>query len=131
MWSQVEPTMAIVCACLTTLPPLFAGLHNFLPSLSWTSRRTASSSSAKNNGRRSDLGIDPESDQKIEKRPMRWPSERRKSDMELSGFEQLANAGMQGGISFLEIAESERTEHSLQEDGASTTARAKSEESFV
>ena len=123
--------MAIVCACLTTLPPLFAGLDNFLPSLSWTSRRTASSSSAKNNGRRSDLGIDPESDQKIETKPMRWPSERGKSDMELSGFEQLANARIPGGISFLEEAESGRTEHSLQDDGGSTMARAKSEESFV
>ena len=132
MWSQVEPTMAIVCACLTTLRPLFAGVDlNFLSSLNWTSRPTPSSSSAKSNRRRSDLKDDPGSHQGKEKKRIRWPSERLKSDMELAGFEQLVNVGVQGGISVTATIESSRTKYSWQEDGAPTAARVKSEESFV
>ena len=46
IWSQIEPTTAIICACLTTYRPLFKGLC--LPSLSsltWISSQKTRSSS--------------------------------------------------------------------------------------
>ena len=53
--------MAIVCACLTTMRPLFTGLDlSFLSSISWTGRANASSSSTKSKERcshsKDDLG---------------------------------------------------------------------------
>ncbi|CAF9926230.1 MAG: hypothetical protein ALECFALPRED_003396 [Alectoria fallacina] len=129
MWSQVEPTMAIVCACFTTLRPLFAGVDfNFLSALRWTSRRTASSSSAKSKGRRTDRREGLESDQKRQEN--RSP-ERHKSDIELVQFEQVLDVGTQEAIRYAERAESSRRWNNWQEDGASTTVRARIEESFV
>ena len=129
MWSQVEPTMAIVCACFTTLRPLFAGVDfNFLSALRWTSRRTASSSSAKSKGRRTDRREGLESDQKRQEN--RSP-ERHKSDIELVQFEQVLDVGTQEAIRYAERAESSRRWNNWQEDGASTTFRARIEESFV
>ena len=62
---------------------------------------------------------------------MRSLPERRKSGTGLFGFEQVANAGTQGGIAFMERAESSKRGSSWLEDGTSISARAKSEESFV
>ena len=124
--------MAIVCACLTTLRPLFNGIDlGFLSSLRWTSRRTASASSANSKGRWSDPTIDPESDRKKEEERMRSLPGRRKSDTELLGFKQVVNTGTRGGTAFMERAESSKRGNPWQEDGMSTSARAKSEESFV
>lgn len=46
IWSQVEPTTAIICACITTYRPLFRGLSlRPISNLSWFSAyRTRSSS---------------------------------------------------------------------------------------
>ena len=62
---------------------------------------------------------------------MRSLPERRKSDTELLGFKQVTNAGTRGGIACMERAESSKRGSSWQEDGMSTSVRAKSEESFV
>lgn len=124
--------MAIVCACLTTLRPIFTGISlDFLSSLRWTSRRTASSSSANRKGRWSEPNFELESDQKKEEERIRSLPERRKSGTALSGFEQVINAGTQEGIAFMERAESSKRGGSWLEDGSSISARAKSEESFV
>ena len=124
--------MAIVCACLTTLRPLFTGISlDFFSSLRWTSRRAASSSSANRKGRWSEPNIELESDQRKEEERMGSLPERRKSGTGLLGFEQVVNAGTQGDIAFMETAESSKRGSSWLEDGTSITTRAKSEESFV
>lgn len=41
-WTQVESTMAVICACLITYRPLFTHLNlTFLSSLSWTKRSSS------------------------------------------------------------------------------------------
>ncbi len=132
MWSQVEPTMAIVCACLTTLRPLFTGIDlTFLSSLSWTTRRTASTSFAKSKRRWLDPKDDPRSKRREEEKRIRSLSEPRDDDIELLGFEQAVNAGTQGGITFMEKATSLKNEDSWLDDSISTTIRVRSEDAFV
>ena len=112
--------------------PLFTGIDfNFLSSLSWTTRLTASSSSAKSKGRGSDLINDPESGLGEEGKRMRWPSERCKRDIELSGFEQVVNAGTPGDMTSMERAASLKTEDSWLENSSSGTVRIRIESSFV
>lgn len=62
---------------------------------------------------------------------MDWPPERHKSEIELVEFEQVLDPGTQEAIRSAERAESSRRYHNWQEDGASTTVRARIEESFV
>ena len=62
---------------------------------------------------------------------MRSPSERRRSDIELSGFEQVVNAGTQGGITFMERAASLKREDSWLENSSSASVRVRIESSFV
>ncbi|CAD6563519.1 MAG: hypothetical protein ASARMPRED_000008 [Alectoria sarmentosa] len=138
MWSQVEPTMAIVCACFTTLRPLFAGVDfNFLSALRWTSRRTASSSSssAQSKGRRlpdpREEGSESDEKRQENNRMDRSPERHHKSDIELVEFEQVLDAGTREAIGSAERAESERRWNYWREDGASTSVRARIEESFV
>lgn len=124
--------MAIVCACLTTLRPLFTGISlEFLSSLRWTSRRTASSSSANRKERWSGPSLELESDPKKEEERMGSLPERRKRGTGLLEFQQVVNAGTQGAIAFTERAESSKRGSSWLEDGTSISAKAKSEESFV
>ena len=125
--------MAIVCACLTTLRPLFAGIGpNFHFSLPWTSRSTASSSSTKSRGRRSDPSGDPESDQEREEKRIRSLSERLKRETEVMGFDEVLYARAQEGIELKEMrAEGSRRWNSWHDDGTPTTGGVEGEESFV
>ena len=89
MWSQIEPTMAIVCGCLTTMGPLFTGFDlSFLSRLTWRGRGTFSSFARKSKGRPSDLtddrGKNPTRKEEERTRP---PDEGRRSDFLLSGLE--------------------------------------------
>ena len=90
MWSQLEATMAVVCACLTTYRPLFAGLH--LKFLSTFSRGKRYSSRMNDNDTIIDLT--PTS-----RRSSRWSKGRRPSDnRELLRFERMNNQGTKGGL---------------------------------
>ena len=96
--------MAIVCACLTTMRPLFAGINlSFLSSISWTGRTTASSSSTKSKGRCSDLKGDPGNHQEKEKRRTRLLFEHGESDIQFLAYGHEAEDGSKGGtIVFVE-----------------------------
>ena len=108
MWSQIEPTMAIVGACLTTMRPLVAGVDlSFFSPINWTSRITASCSSAKSGGRCSHGSDGSKRTQETPGKSMRWVFEDRKSDIKLLGFEHLEGAGTQETIVFVERAEGE------------------------
>ncbi|KAM0794903.1 hypothetical protein BDR22DRAFT_939785 [Usnea florida] len=133
MWSQVEPTMATVCACLTTLRPLFVGFNiSFLSSFTWSGRPSPYSSSAKNKERRqSDLRYHGESDKIKDEKQMQWPSARGESDVELYDFDQMLRGEMGGAMSVAEKAESSKTKSSWQDEGGCATARANMEEYFV
>lgn len=133
MWSQIEPTLAIVCACLTTLRPLFAGVDlDFRSSLTRFSRYTASSSSTKSREQWSDLNVDPESDWEKEERRLRRLSERLKNGKEVTGFDEVLHARTLEGIGLAEMrAEGSRRWNSWHDDDISTTVRAEGEGSFV
>lgn len=131
MWSQIEPIMAIVCACITTFRPLFAGIDlKLMTYLNWNGRRTASSSLAKTKGRWPDRRNDPESDLKKAKR-MRSLSGCREGDLEMLNLDQVVHTQTLGNIRFIKSAESLKRADSWQGEGQSTTARVKTEESFV
>ena len=125
--------MATVCACLTTMRPLFVGFNiSFLSSFTWSGRFSPYSSSEKNKDRRhSDLKYDGEGDKAKKEEQMQWPSARRESDVELYHFDQMLKGEMGGATSVTERAESSKTESSWQEDGGCATARANMEEYFV
>ncbi|KAL9134101.1 MAG: hypothetical protein Q9175_004718 [Cornicularia normoerica] len=90
MWSQLEPTMAVVCACLTTYRPLFAGLH--LKFLSTFSRGKRYPSGMNDND--TFIDIIPNS-----RRSSRWAKSRTPSDnRELLRFERMNNQGTKGGL---------------------------------
>ena len=61
----------------------------------------------------------------------RSPERHHKSDIELVEFEQVLDAGTREAIGSAERAESERRWNYWREDGASTSVRARIEESFV
>lgn len=97
MWSQLEPTMAVVCACLTTYRPLFAGMHLKF-------RNTFS------RGKRYSSGIN-DNDTFMEvtpahsRRSSRWSKGRRPSDnRELLRFERMNNQGTKGGLHVVNLA---------------------------
>lgn len=118
--------MAIVCACLTTVRPLFAGLDlSFLSSINWTRRTTTSSSSANSKGRRSDLSG---SLQGQEKKFKRLSFKHSSSDMQLLDIEQTGSPGVKVDTAFVDRAE--RQNESL-EDGTSGTLSVKSAVSVV
>ena len=133
MWSQIEPTMATVCACLTTLRPLFVGFNiSFVSSFTWSGRPSPYSSSAKNKERRrSDLKYEGENDTIKKEEDVQWPSARRESDVELCNFDQMLKGEMGGAMSVTEKAESSKTKSSWQDEGGCATARANMEEYFV
>ena len=82
--------MAIVCACLTTMRPLFTGLDlSFLSHLTWKGRGTFSSFTASSKGRRSDLMDDGRKDSRKEDHCTRPPYESHRSDSQLLVLEQL------------------------------------------
>ena len=121
--------MAIVCACLTTLRPLFAGLdRSLLSSINWTRRSTASSSSARSKEQRSDLRDEIGRLQGKEKKFMRLPFKHRNSDRQLLAFEQIVSPGIQGDTVSVERAE--RQNKSL-EDDTSGAFKVESEVSVV
>ena len=129
MWSQIEPTMATVCACLTTLRPLFVGLNiSFLSSFTWSGRPSPYSS--KKERRRSDMKYDGECDKTKDEQQMQWPA-RRESDVELYNFDQMLKGEMGGAVSVTERPESSKTKSSWQDEGGCATARADIEEYFV
>ena len=91
--------MAIVCACLTTMRPLFIGFDpSFLSPLTWRGRSTFSSFTANSKGRRSDLTDDRGKDSKKEEERTRPLYESYKSDSQLLGLEQLASPGTQESV---------------------------------
>ena len=121
--------MAIVCACLTTLRPLFVNVNlSFLYSLSWKGSNTSASSSAKSKRRWSSLKNDRESDQKKEEKLMSSLYERHKSDMEMLGFEMEDKAAKQEPKV---LAESVDSGDNIQEDGALAPVRVKIGDSMV
>ena len=88
--------MAVVCACLTTYRPLFAGLH--LKLLSTFSRGKRYSSRANDN--ETFIDITPNS-----RRSSRWSKSRRPSDnRELLRFERMNNQGTKGGLHVVNLA---------------------------
>ena len=125
--------MATVCACLTTLRPLFVNLNiSFLSSFTWSGRPSPYSSSAKNKERRqSDSRYHGESDKIKNEKQMQWPSARGESDVELYDFDQMLRGEMGGPMSVAEKAESSKTKSSWQDEGGCATARANMEEYFV
>ena len=125
--------MATVCACLTTLRPLFVGFNiSFLSSFTWSGRHSPYSSSAKNKARRrSDLEYNGESNKIKNEEQVQWPSARRESDVELYNFDQMLKGEMGGTMSVTEKAESSKTMSSWQDEGGCATARADMEEYFV
>ena len=87
--------MAIVCACLTTMRPLFTGFDlSFLSSLTWKGRNTFSSFTANSKGRRWDLVDDRGKNTRNEEERTRPPYESHRSDSQLMGLEQLATSGI-------------------------------------
>ena len=130
MWSQIEPTMATVCACLTTLRPLFVGFNiSFLSSFTWSGKPSPYSS--KKERRRSDLKYDGESDKTKNEKETQWPSARRESDVELYKFDQMLKGEMGGAMNVTEKAESSKTKSSWLDEAGCATARADMEEYFV
>lgn len=96
MWSQLEPTMAVVCACLTTYRPLFAGLH--LKFLSTFSRNKRYSSRVNDN----ETFIDFTSNSR---RSSRWSKGgKQSSNHELLRFERMNNQGTKGGLHIVNLA---------------------------
>lgn len=96
MWSQLEPTMAVVCACLTTYRPLFAGLH--LKLMSTFSRNKRYPEQMNDNDTFIDLT--PNS-----RRSSRWSRMRRASDnKELLRFERMNNQGTKGGLHVVNLS---------------------------
>lgn len=96
MWSQLEPTMAVVCACLTTYRPLFAGLHlKFLSTFS-RGKRYAS----RENDNDTFIDLTPSS-----RRSSRWSKSRRPNDnRELLRFERMNNQGTKGGLHVVNLS---------------------------
>ena len=90
--------MAIVCACLTTMRPLFTGFDLSFLSLTWKGRSTFSSSTANSKGRRSDFMDAQRKDSKKEEKRTRPPYESHGSDSQLLGLEQLASPETQDSI---------------------------------
>ena len=90
IWSQLEPTMAVVCACLTTYRPLFAGIHlNFLSTFSRNKRYAE-----RVNDNETFIDLTPSS-----RRSSRWSKGRRTSDnRELLRFERMNNQATKGGL---------------------------------
>ena len=122
--------MAVVCACLTTLRPLFVGLDlKILSSFRWTSRRGASFSLAKSKGPWSDGRDGSDSDPIKGRITPQW--ERREDDTELVKLEQGFNAETQRTTESMNSAESSNRGHSWLGEGKSTTARVRVEECFV
>ena len=123
--------MAIVCACLTTLRPLFVGVNlSFLHSISWKGSHSASSSSSavKSKRRWSNLRSDGESDQKKEEQLMSSLYERHKNDMEMLGFERVDGAGKQGPEA---LAENEVREDNIRENDTFAPLRVNIGDSMV
>lgn len=94
IWSQIEPTTAIVCACLTTYGPLFAGPNlDFLVTLgSWANRRSGSDRNKEWSNITSDGDV-----------PMIRPARRVTSEKELRRFESLNRRAVSGGLHVIEI----------------------------
>ena len=88
--------MAIVCACLTTMRPLFTNFDlSFLSSLTRRGRSTFSSFTANSKGPRSDLMDDRWKESRKEEEHTRPPCESHRSESQLLGLEQLASPGTQ------------------------------------
>ena len=88
--------MAVVCACLTTYRPLFAGLH--LKLVSTFSRGKRYPSGATDNETFIDLTSNS-------RRSSRWSKGRRHSDnRELLRFERMNNQGTKGGLHVVNLS---------------------------
>ena len=110
--------MAIVCACLTTMRPLFTGFDlSFLSSLTWRGGSTFSSFTANSKGRRSDLTGDRKEDPRKEEERTRPPYESHRSDSQLLGLEQLAGPVTQESMVSVE------SQNMSLEDDTSTSLR--------
>lgn len=88
--------MAVVCACLTTYRPLFAGLQ--LKILSTFSRGRRYSS--RGNDNETYIDLTPNS-----RRSSRWSKSRKPSDnRELLRFERMNNQGTKGGLHVVNLS---------------------------
>ena len=91
--------MAIVCACLTTMRPLFTDFTlSFRSSLTWKGRSTFSSFTANSKGRRTDLTDDRRQNTIKEEERTTPPYETYRSGSQLLRLEQLASPGTQESI---------------------------------
>lgn len=112
--------MAIVCACLTTMRPLFAGINlSLLSSISWTGRTTASSSSTKSKGRCSDLIDDQGNRQEKEKRRTRLVFEHGESDIQFLAYRHEAEDRSKGGTIVFVERTTGREDTQLEDDTSS------------
>lgn len=110
--------MAIVCACLTTMRPLFTGLNlSFLSLPTWKGRSTFSSFTVSGKGRRSDLINDRKQDSIKEEERTTPPYESHRSDSQLLRLEQLASPATQESMVSVE------SQNISIEDDASTSLR--------
>ena len=106
MWSQIEPTMAIVCACLTTMRPLFTGFDlSCLSSFTWRAKSTFSSFTANSKGRRSDFTDDQRKILTKEEERTGRQHKNHRSDCQLLGLEQLASPAIKESPVSLESQE--------------------------
>lgn len=113
IWSQIEPTMAIICACLITYRPLFSDLdldlNLFLSSrLGWTRRSSSSSSSSSREKKGVWYGSGSNSSDTTDSEgPMRWPSTMgkrgRDRNRDLERYEQLNCRAMRGDLHIVNV----------------------------
>ncbi len=122
--------MAVVCACLTTYRPLFAGLHlKFLSTFSRGKRYPS-----RENENDTFIDLTPNS-----RRSSRWSKVRRPSDnRELLRFERMNNQATKGGLHVVNLygvgstPSATGTMSPAQEDyGFPRSSQGKKEDSFV
>ena len=91
LWSQIEASMAIICACLTTYRPLLMVLDfNFLSNRSWKSFSGT-------RGQSENATTDSEG-------PMKWPRRAYSaSDKELLRYEEVNGPAARGSLHIVEL----------------------------
>ena len=95
LWSQIEASMAIICACLTTYRPLLMVLDfKLLSNRSWSRR---SRSFPRMRGQSEDATTDSEG-------PMKWPRlTNSASDKHLLRYEEVSGIATHGDIHIVEL----------------------------
>lgn len=111
IWSQIEPTTAIICACLTTYRPLFKGLNlRSLSQLTWLSSVRSKAGTVDqgtlSSGRRSRLHEPRRASQNWSKFDFNTDVVRTQtvvsSVQELRTFQEMSSKGTNGGLRLYE-----------------------------